>query len=392
MRSHSFRVSPSKRYIASLVVAVLLNSCGGSTPNSPTNELSAPTLSSPQDDAVATGHPSLVVNNATSARGGARTYDFQVAVTEAALTGPADALFAVASGIAEGPSGRTSFEVTRDLQTGRRYFWRSRAVQAGAAGPWSTTFRFRTEFVANGPPVIQAITVRNRAESGEELEVNAVVQDQETSPASLVYEWAATGGSVSGSGPSVRWRAAGVSVPTAYDVTLTVIERYTVAVPGGADEARENRASGKATVHVNDSPREITALATTFIDDFLHSERSPEFCVRNFSDSCPGKQEELRDIRDNRAKFVNNPAASSVGSASIGFYDSGDVARKVVPPSQAGFAELLAPCRFASTAKATGASGFAIGTCQLTHVYENWQWRQCDSRFLPAPGSTMFIW
>jgi hypothetical protein len=392
MRSHTFRASPSKRYIAPLVVVLSLNSCGGSPPNSPTNELSAPTLSSPQDDSVATGRPSLVVNNATSARSGARLYDFQVALSEAALSGPADALFAAASGVAEGPSGRTSFEVTRDLQTGRRYFWRSRAVQNGATGPWSSTFRFRTDFVANGPPVIQAITMRGRAESGEDLEVNAVVQDQETSLANLVYEWAATGGSVSGSGPSVRWLAPAVSVPTTHDVTLTVVERYTVAVPGGADEARENRASGKATVHLNDSPGEITAIATAFIDDFLHSERSPEFCVRNFSDSCFGKQEELRDIRDNRARFVNDPAASSMGPPSITFYDSGDVARRVVSPSQAGFAELRAPCRFASTSKATGASGFAIGTCLLTHVYENWQWRQCDSRFLAGPGSTMFIW
>ena len=105
----------------------------------------------------------------------------------------------------------------------------------------------------------------------------------------------------------------------------------------GADEARENRVSGRTTTHVNDSPREITALATTFIDDFLHSERTPEFCVRNFSDSCAGKQDELRDIRDNRARFANNPAASSMGTGSIAFYDSGDIIRRrPAAPSQAG--------------------------------------------------------
>jgi hypothetical protein len=389
MRPHGSQNSGSRRYIF-LAVVLLLNSCSGATPGTPTNDLSAPTLSSPQDDAVATGHPSLVVNNATSARGGVRTYDFQVAVSEAALTGPPDALFAATSGVAEGAGGRTSFEITRDLQTGRRYYWRSRAVLGGASGPWSSTFKFRTELGTNAPPVIQAITVSNRAESRAEIEVSAVVQDQETSPANLVYEWTATGGSVAGTGASVRWLAPAISVPTAYDLTLTVIERYTVAVSGG-EEARENRVSGKATVHVNDSSREVTALATTFIDDFLHSERSPEFCVRNFSDRCAGKQAELSDIRANRAGFVNNPSASSMGTASIGFYDTGDVSRrKAVPPSQAVFAELLAPCRFTSTNKATGVSGVAVGTCQLTHVYENWQWRQCDSHFLPALGSTTF--
>ena len=73
-----------------------------------------------------------------------------------------------------------------------------------------------------------------------------------------------------------------------------------------------------------------------------------------------------------------------MGTGSIAFYDSGDIIRRrPAAPSQAGFAEFLAPCRFASTLKATGASEIAVGTCQLTHVYENWQWRLCDSRFLP---------
>jgi hypothetical protein len=391
MTSQRPRVSRSLRYAASCAIMLLAASCG-SSPNTPTPGLTAPTLSSPPDDAIATGHPALTVNNVSSPSG-PRRYDFQVGVSEAALAGPPEALFALGSGIVEGPGGRTSFEITRDLQAGRRYYWRSRASQGGAAGPWSSAFRFRTEFAGNTPPVLQAITVSSRAESGTEIEVRAVVQDQESSPADLVYEWAATGGSVAGSGASVRWQAPGVSAPTAFDLTLTVIERYTVAVPGGADEPRENRVNGKATVHVNDSTRETTDLATTFIDDFLHSERSPEFCVRNFSDSCPGKQAELSDIRNNRALFVNNPAASSMGPASITFYDTSSVTRRTpVAPSQAGFVELLAPCRFASTSKATGVSGFAIGTCELTYVYENWQWRQCDSLFLSSPGSTMFIW
>lgn len=393
MRPHNVRGSRSGRYISSLAVALLLNSCGGKSPNAPSNTLSAPTLSSPQDDAVATGRPLLTVNNPASSTGGARTYDFQVAASESALAGPPDGLFAAASGIAEGAGGRTSFEVPTAPLAGRRYYWRARAVQGGTTGPWSSTFKFRTEFTANPAPVIQEITVSSRAESRAELAVTAVVQDQETSPANLVYEWTPTGGTVTGTGASVRWLMPGVTTPTALDLNLTVIERYTVAAPGGVDEARENRVSGKATVHVNDSLREVTDLATLFIDDFIHSERSPEFCVRNFSDSCPGKQEELRDIRANRANFVNNPAASSMGPGSLNFYDNGSSRRTQVPPSQAAFAELLAPCRFAATNKATGVSGLAIGTCQLNAIYENFQWRLCDSYFLPAPSLTPFmIW
>jgi hypothetical protein len=124
------------------------------------------------------------------------------------------------------------------------------------------------------------------------------------------------GGIVTGTGAGVRWLLPAVTVPTPFDLNLTVIERYTVAPPA-ASTTRENRTTGKATVHVNDSSREITDLATTFIDDFLHSERPPEFPVRNFSNGCPGKQEELNDIRANRAGFVNNPSASSMGPGSI---------------------------------------------------------------------------
>ena len=215
MTTQRSRVSRFRRYAAANAISLLAASCGGSSPNTPTAGLTAPTLSSPLDDAIATGHPALTVNNASSPSG-PRMYDFQVAATEAALTGPVDALFAAASGIAEGSSGRTSFEITRDLEKSRRYYWRSRAVQGGTAGPWSTTFRFRTEIGANAPPVIQSITVSNRAESRAELEVHAVVQDQETSAANLVYEWAVTGGSVAGSGVTVRWMVPAISAPTPY--------------------------------------------------------------------------------------------------------------------------------------------------------------------------------
>ena len=371
------------RHSLSLVaIALAIQSCGGKSPNAPT-ALSAPTLAAPQDDAVATGRPSLTVNNATGGSG-ARTYDFQVALSEAALTGPPDGLFTSGSGLGEGAGGRTSFEVNRDLQPNRRYFWRSRALQGGTTGPWSGTFRFRSESGTNAPPVIQSISAGSRAEAGSEIEVSATVQDQEATTATLVFEWSATGGTFAGTGASVRWTAPNGTVPTAYDLTLTVIERYTVALSGGGEETRENRSTGRTTVHVNDSTREISALSTTFIDDFLHSERTPEFCVRNFSDSCPGKRAELSDIQQNRARFVNNPGASSMGPASILFYDSGSTSRRSVPASQALFAELTASCRFAATDKTTGQAGVAVGTCLLNHIYENFQWRLCDSRFVTA--------
>ncbi len=376
------RFTPGCSCLVSAAAVLLLLSCGGATPAGPSGGPAAPTLSSPEDDSVAPAHPVLTVNNVATAASTPRNYDFQVAETESALTGPADALFATATGIPEGSNGRTSFQLDRELRSGQRYFWRARAVQSGTPGAWSRAFRFRTEARANAPPVIQSLTAPARAEARGDVSVSAVVQDQETNPASLVYEWSAGGGSFSGAGASVQWTAPAVTGPTAVDLTLIVIERYTVAVAGGREETRENRATGKTTVHVNDSSAEITALSTTFIDDFLHSDRSPEYCIRNFTDTCgAGKQSELNDVRENRQLFINDPARSSMGPSSIAFYDAASTKRPV-PASQAAFADLRAPCRFARTPKATGAFGFTIGTCQLTHVYENWQWRQCESHLL----------
>jgi hypothetical protein len=369
-----------------------MSACSGATPSVPSTGLPAPTLSSPQNDAIANGRPMLIVNNVAASQSAARTYDFQVADLESGLTGSSESLFAAATGLAEGSNGRTSFQLARDLRAGRRYYWRARAVQSGTSGAWSDTFRFRTEAGTNAPPVIQSIAVTPRVEAGSDVAIAAVVQDQESNPANLVYEWTAAGGTFAGAGDSVRWTAPGVTAATAFDLTLTVIERYTVAVAGGGEEVHENRVTAKGTVHVNDSSREITTLATTFIDDFLHSDRSPEFCVRNFTDTCvTGKRDELNDIREVRRLFINDPARSSMGPGSIAFYDAASTLRPV-PASQAAFADFRAPCRFAATSRLTGEFGISTGTCQLTNVYENWQWRQCESHFLnPSSSSAVFL-
>jgi hypothetical protein len=126
------------------------------------------------------------------------------------------------------------------------------------------------------------------------------------------------------------------------------------------------------TIHVNNSPKEITDLVMTFLDDFVHTDRSPAFCVRNFSNSCSGKAAELSDIEFNRANFTQDPTRSSFSVSSITFDQ----------PAKPTFSTVLAPCHFAATNKTTGVFGIANGTCRLTTVYENWQWYLCDSNFL----------
>jgi hypothetical protein len=278
-----------------------------------------------------------------------------------------------ASGIAEGAAGQTPFVVGVTLLQGRQYFWRARAVQANTQGPWSSTFSFITN-VSNSPPVIQSITpASNRSEVNGDVLVTAQVTDQETSPSNLVYNWTATGGSFTGTGSTVHWHAPASGAPALFTLTLTVIENYTVTIPGGKSQTGQNQATASTEIHVNDSNKEITNLVLTFLDDFVHSERTPEYCVRNFSDNCSGKQDELSDIQSDRANFINDPSRSGFSVSSITFDD----------PVHPTFSNVVAPCHFAATNKSTGVFGIANGNCLLTTVYENFNWFLCVSHFQP---------
>lgn len=234
----------------------------------------------------------------------------------------------------------------------------------------------------NSPPAIRSILGgTNRAEVGTEIELSAAVLDQETSPGSLLYEWSATGGTLSGSGPSVRWRAPVSATPPAHEIALTVIERY-ASSGGGKPRQLENRTSATAHVYVNNSPAELGGLAFTFIDDFIHTERTPAYAVRNFSDNCRGKADELGDIVRNRAEFVVDPTASSFTLRSITYNTPANV------PTQATFAIVRLNCHFVSTSRVTGIRGPADGICRLTNVYEHFRWRLCESLFDPPAGTT----
>ena len=358
--------------LVGLSFAVLASACG--SPTAPTPSIPAPTLSAPADDAFAGTPAILVVNNVTSATTAPRTYDFTLATTQAEVGVASPPV--VASGVAEAPGGQTSYQVPTPLQTGRRYYWRSRAVQNGAPGPWSSVFRFRVDYAPNAAPVIGAFSPSSpRAEVNAEIGFAVAVTDSQPTPGDLVYEWSAPGGTFTGTGPSARWRAPSVGEPTAFTITLTVIERYTVTDPDGRPESRENRTTASTVVRVNDSRAEITALTNTFLDDFIHPERTPEFCVRNFTDGCEGKAWELDDIKNNRLNYVIDPARSSFRILSISF--NGSSTRATV----------LAPCSFGSTFKQTGQFGVASGTCRLIVVYENWRWFLCESWFDPPLNS-----
>jgi hypothetical protein len=222
-------------------------------------------------------------------------------------------------------------------------------------------------------------------EVGDSVQLSATVSDPETPVQQLVFEWSANApGTFEGTGAQVRWRP-GITLvsPVQVEVRLTVIERYSVPV-GRSSEARENRTTSTVTVHANNSRDELANLALTFLRDFGNSSNSPEFCVRNFTDRCRGKREELGDIRDDRQKWT-------IASYEVRV-DRVDIVGET--------AYIYAPCTFVSLPRnpTTPRPPPSSGICALTAVYEPYRWWLCTSNYCqsydgcyPVPGISGFI-
>lgn len=376
---------------AGLAAGLLASSaCGGDTPSSPSEPIvtppppqppsQPPTLTAPEVDAppndaqLDTLRPTLRVRNATSDQAGIRTYEFQISDNDRfdAAAGSWASLLPLTVtkvNVPEGENGKTSYTLEADLQVATRYYWRARAQQNGTDGPWSAAARFRSRLV-NVQPRITALTLSaNRAEIDEEIEATCTAEPAVVAPAELVYEWSAQKGAFIGSGSRVRWRAPGLSerTPASYDITATVVERYSVLKEDGTTETREGRASASSRVYVNNSLKEINEMGIEFLQDFADSSRSPEYVVRNFSDNCRGKADELGDIQRNRETYTI--LSHTLGNPSTTFN------------TPRTFADSRIPCQFTARIKATGQIEVATGECQLTAVYENWRWWLCDSHF-----------
>lgn len=224
--------------------------------------------------------------------------------------------------------------------------------------------------VNNQPPVISSVVAgADRVEAGTEVEVVATVTDAETPIEQLAYAWSAmpAGGVFTGTGARVRWRApSGVTSPDTYRFVVTVSEQYT-----SQGQARTNTVTSSSSgTHYNDSVAEITAIAAQFYKDFGTYSVSATECVRNFSNSCSGKTEELRDIQDNR----NRTDFRIVGSTLLG-------SPAVSIGSQRVTAEYRQRCQFEDVEIRTGRHYRVEGGCFLTAVYENWRWWLCESHF-----------
>ena len=229
----------------------------------------------------------------------------------------------------------------------------------------------------NPPPVITALVAQstrtsapsNFADLGEEIVVTATVQDAETPVSRLVFDWSADGGTFTGAGAVVRWRA-----PTG--ITTPAQSRLTVKVTEPIDGTSQS-VSSTVTVRVHNSIKEITDISVQFLLDFSDQKNAPEYVIRNFYTGCPGRNEELQDVTNNRLNYtitsykIGTPTSASVNFGGTCPYQN----KKGVDGC------VQTPAEWKAIDKRTGLSETSVGTDQTTAVYRESRWWLCDSNF-----------
>jgi len=224
----------------------------------------------------------------------------------------------------------------------------------------------------NSAPVVRSVTVsKAQIDAGQEVDVTAVAEDAETAQDLLQYTWTTepAGGTFTGQGRSVKWNApTDGPVPGDYVMRVTVRDAGSLTATGAS-----------SAVRVNDAERELRLLVNTFLADFSDSTKSPEYCVRNFTDACPGKASELADITRNRSEYTIQSATYAIRSVQL----NSNTAICTYPGGREYCALVISPVHWISTYKPDGSTEHAIGDSWITGVYESQrrQWMLCDSRF-----------
>jgi len=227
----------------------------------------------------------------------------------------------------------------------------------------------------NPPPVITSLVVQstranapsNFADVGEEVMATAIVQDAETPVSKLLVEWSAEGGTFTGTGASVRWRApTGITTPAQLKVTVKVTEPV---------DGISQSVSSTLTVRVHDSIKEISELSVQFLLDFSDQKNSPEYVVRNFYTGCPGRAEELADVTNNRLYYtITSYTIGTPTSATVNFGGTCAYANKTGVDGCVG-----TPAQWKAVDKRTNLSETSTGTARTTAVYRSSRWWLCDS-------------
>jgi len=256
--------------------------------------------------------------------------------------------------------------------------------------------------IANAPPTIVSLVAqgsrRNEpsrfADLGEEIAVTAVVEDPETSPDALTYQWTSTpGGLISGTGRAVAWRAADAgSTPLTIGITLAVVERFTTVDSAGRLVANEHRVSKDVAVRVHDSARELGDLAKNFLELFSQSSVAPDVVMRDFQDGCgaggTGKRDERIDVDRNRLQFSILSSFVGTPRVTIDFGGVSPFRSRQAEGWAAVDVRWMSRCLVKDDSRGCPAPGFIkndIGTDWVTgHFDESTnRWWLCDSDYEP---------
>jgi hypothetical protein len=240
----------------------------------------------------------------------------------------------------------------------------------------------------NAAPVIERITADvDRTEVNTDVTLTASVKDEETAVDQLKFEWKADTGTFSGEGASVKWRApADIPTPADFTITLTVTEAYGAPDSFGVRPQNVTTASAPP-IRVHNSTKELGDMSLQFLSDFATSSTSTATCLRNFSDSCPGKAEEKRDI-DNNREFLEI-LSSSLNLRNVTLGSSRSTARMSVACAFTSRIVKCPPPGPDSSACVVGSVESVRGDCTLTGVYEQKRWWLCDSHFNGTPTAAV---
>jgi hypothetical protein len=254
--------------------------------------------------------------------------------------------------------------------------------------------------VQNAPPTIGAFTVQgtragqpgNFADLGETINVGVTVTDPETAITSLVFNWSATAGTFTGTGPAVTWRAPSAAIVTPVDIVLSleVLETYRSQ---GRDV--QNRVAGSTTVSLHNSIQEVAELAVQFLMDFSDSALGVTQVMRNFEPGCYGTQAEFEQVADNRENFTIIESKVGTAVTSVGFGGAcmfrsrrGDACSRVPVFWRSRAIRDIYDSRGRLYLR-KGEIDTASGVDQLAAMYYAPQkrWRLCDSSFDPNSTS-----
>jgi hypothetical protein len=229
----------------------------------------------------------------------------------------------------------------------------------------------------NLAPVVESVTLSSdRVEVDSEITLTANVKDQETPVDQLKFDWKAAGGTFTGDGASVKWRAPkDIKTPADYEISLTVTETYGTADSSGKRPQNVTTATSPS-VRVHNSPKELGDMSLQFLTDFAHSSVSTGTCLRDFTDSCKGKADERGDIDSNRIHY--EILSSSLTLRAVNVVPGAVSANMTVACS---FTSKTLVCDPGDKSCVVGDVGTAKGDCILTGKYENRRWWLCDSHF-----------